>query len=205
MPLCLADVDAGAREHQAVGRELRVGRPDLLAVEDEGAVVLHHRAHLHGGQVGPAAGSLEHRAPDLIAVEHRAEVPRLCSSLPWAMRHGPSTPDADDVEDPRRPARPSSWLTMTCSIGPRPRPPNSWGQVTPASSPSASLPCHARRAAKYPASSAPARGAHVGRFGAVGLKPAADLLAVRGLLGRVVEIHARLLAWLTSQSVERQL
>ncbi len=69
------------------------------------------------------------------------------------MRHGPSIPIPIPSMIDGTPARDISWPMITCSIGPRPWPPNSFGQVAPARPASASLPCHARRALTYSSSS----------------------------------------------------
>src|SRR5436190_10738575 len=66
---------------------------------------------------------------------------------------GPSMPTPMTSRIPGTPAAAISWLTVTCSIGPRPWPPYSLGQVTPARPASASLPCQARRALMYSSSS----------------------------------------------------
>src|SRR6185437_10801034 len=95
---------------------------------------------------------------------------------------------------PGTPALASSWLQTTCSIGPKPWPPYSFGQVTPASPASASLPCHARLAGdgSWPAQD--------GRLCLVLLEPGAHLSAMLCLLGRIVKIHVVSL-WLTGQSM----
>src|SRR5947209_972709 len=62
---------------------------------------------------------------------------------------GPSIPTPMTSRIPGTPAAAISWLTVTCSIGPRPWPPYSLGQVTPARPASASFPCQARRASMY--------------------------------------------------------
>src|SRR4051795_9904256 len=66
---------------------------------------------------------------------------------------GPSMPTPIESRMPGTPALEISWLTMTCSLGPIDWPPNSLGHVTPARPASASLPCHARRAATISSSS----------------------------------------------------
>ena len=71
---------------------------------------------------------------------------------------GPSMPTPIASRIPGTLALPISWLQMTCSIGPIPWPPYSLGQVTPASPPSASLPCHTLRAAMISSSSSSASG-----------------------------------------------
>ena len=94
----------------------------------------------------PAAGSenIWHQTSSPWSIGPRWRL--FCSSLPWAMMHGPSIPIPITSRMPGTSAREISWLTVTCSIGPSPRPPNSCGQVTPASPASASLRCQARRA-----------------------------------------------------------
>ena len=158
--LVLGHVGVGAREQQPVGGELGVGRPHLLAGQAPAAVVLLARARLHGREVRAGGGLGEELAPDLVAVQHRAEVARLLLLV--------AVGDDRRAEHARRRsrrgcrglcARAISWLQITCSIGPRPWPPYSFGQVTPASPPSASLPCQARRAAMISSSSSSAPGA----------------------------------------------
>ena len=117
----------------------------------------------------------------------------FCSSVPWAMIVGPSMPTPIASRIPGRPARLISWPMMTCSIGPRPWPPYSWGHVTPTSPPSASCRCQARWAAMAASSLSPTSPARGGGLVRVLLEPGAHLRAVLGLLGRVVEIHGVLL------------
>src|SRR5207302_4858427 len=98
----------GAREQQAIGGELRVRRPHLLAVEDEAArpkaVALGARllgTRLDPREIGAGRGLGEQLAPDLIAVEHRAEVAPLLLVGAVGDDRRPEHPDADRVEDPR--------------------------------------------------------------------------------------------------------
>jgi hypothetical protein len=69
------------------------------------------------------------------------------------MSVGPSMPTPITSKMPGTFAVPISWLTTTCSSGPRPWPPYSAGQVTAASPASASLPCQSRCAATASSSS----------------------------------------------------
>ena len=98
--LVLGHVGVGAREQQAVGGELRVGRPHLLARQAPAAVVLLARARLHRRQVGAGGGLGEQLAPDLVAVQHRAEVARLLLVGAVGDDRRAEHADADRVEDP---------------------------------------------------------------------------------------------------------
>src|SRR5579875_2563856 len=73
----------------------------------------------------PAAGSENswHHTSSPCSIGPRWRL--FCSSLPWAIRHGPSIPMPITSRIPGTPARAISWLTITCSIGPRPWPPYS--------------------------------------------------------------------------------
>ncbi len=95
----LGHVGVGAREQQPVGGELGVRRPDLLAGEAPAAVVLQARARLHGGEVGAGGGLGEQLAPDLVAVQHRAEVAALLLVGAVGDDRRPEHADADRVED----------------------------------------------------------------------------------------------------------
>ena len=155
--LVLVLLGVGARQQQAVGGELGVGGPHLLAVEDPGAVVLLARARLHRREVRAGGGLGEELAPHLVAVEHRREVARLLLLGAVGDDRRPEHADADDVEDAGH-ARPRDLLADDDLLDrPRPWPPTSTGQVTPARPPSASWPCQRRRASTYASSSAPAR------------------------------------------------
>src|SRR3954453_15946669 len=66
---------------------------------------------------------------------------------------GPSIPTPIPSRIPGTPAFAISWLTMTCSIGPSPWPPNASGHGPPASPAPASVPCQARREATISCSS----------------------------------------------------
>ena len=96
----LGHVGVGAREQQAVGGELGVGRPHLLAGQPPAAVVLQARARLHGRQVRAGGGLGEELAPDLVAVQHRAEVARLLLLVAVGDDRRAEHADADRVEDP---------------------------------------------------------------------------------------------------------
>ena len=149
--LVLGHVGVGAREQQAVGGELRVGRPHLLAVEHASCRrPAGARASAPPARSEPAAGSENSWHQTSSPWSIGAEVAALLLVGAVGDDRRAEHADADRVEDARHAgACAISWLTMTCSIGPMPWPPNSFGQVTPASPPSASLPCHARRAATY--------------------------------------------------------
>ena len=97
--LVLVLLGIGAGQQQAVGGELRVGRPHLLAVERPGAVVLLLGARLDAGEVRARGGLGEHLTPDLVAVEHRAEVARLLLVGAVGGDRGAQHAHADDVED----------------------------------------------------------------------------------------------------------
>ena len=150
----LGHVGIGAREQQAEGGEVRVGRPHLLARQPPAAVVLRRpRASARPrGPSPPRARRTAGTRPRRHAASDRGSG-CFCSSVPWAMSVGPSMPTPMTSSMPGTPARAISWLTMTCSTGPRPWPPYSTGHVTPASPASASLPCHARRASMLAPSS----------------------------------------------------
>ena len=98
--LVLVLLGVGARQQQAVGGELRVGRPHLLAVEHPRAVVLEARARLHRREVRAGARLGEQLAPDLVAVEHRPGVARLLLLGAVGDDRRPEHADADHVEDP---------------------------------------------------------------------------------------------------------
>ena len=98
--LVLGHVGIGARQQQAVGGELGVGRPHLLAVERPGPVVALARAGLHRGQIRAGGGLGEQLAPDLVAVEHRAEVAALLLLRAVGDQARAEHADADHVEDP---------------------------------------------------------------------------------------------------------
>ena len=101
------------------------------------------RARLDRRQVRPRRGLGEELAPDLVAVQHRPEVALLLLLGAVGDDRRAEHADADRVEDPRHARRASSWLTITCSTGPRPCPPDSTGHVTPARPAFARRPCHA--------------------------------------------------------------
>ena len=65
------------------------------------AVVLNDRARLHRGQVRAGGRLAEQLAPDLVAVEHRAEVARLLLVAAVGDQARAEHADADDVEDAR--------------------------------------------------------------------------------------------------------
>ena len=98
--LVLGHVGVGARQQQPEGGELGVGGPHLLAVERPAAVLVLTRARLDGGQVGPGGGLGEHLTPDLVAVEHRAQVAALLLLGAVRDQARPEHPDPDHVEDP---------------------------------------------------------------------------------------------------------
>ena len=99
--LVLGHVGVGAGEQQAERGVLRVRRPDLLARQPPGAVLLLPGARLHAGEVGAGGGLGEELAPDLVGREHRAEVALLLLLGAVRDERRPEHPDADDVEDPR--------------------------------------------------------------------------------------------------------
>ena len=99
--LVLGHVGVGAREEQPERRELRVRRPHLLAAEPPRAVVLPAGARLDAGEVRAGGGLREQLAPDLVAVEHRAEVARLLRVGPVGDERRAEHADADRVQDPR--------------------------------------------------------------------------------------------------------
>ncbi len=103
---------------------------------------------------------------------------------------GPSMPTPIASRMPGTFARAISWLQITCSIGPRPWPPYSFGQVTPGEAALGELALPgAARGEDLRLVLERARALQDGRFGLVLLEPGAHLGAVRGLLGCVVEIH----------------
>ena len=71
----------------------------------------------------PAAGSENswHQTSSAVSIGPRWRC--FCSSEPWAISVGPSIPTPMMSKIPGTPARPISWLTTTCSSGPRPAPP----------------------------------------------------------------------------------
>ena len=144
--LVLGNVGICTREQQSVGGELRVRRPHLLAAETPAAVVGESRTGLHRREIGSGGGLGEELAPDLIAVEHRPEIARLLGIGAMGDDRRPEHADADRIEDAGH-ARAADLLAADHLLDrPSPCPPYSLGQVTPARPPSASLPCHARRA-----------------------------------------------------------
>ena len=100
--LVLGHVGVGAREQQPERRELGVRGPHLLAVQRPGAVVVLARARLHRGQIRAGGRLGEHLAPDLVAVEHRAEVAALLLIAAVGDDARAEHPDPDHVEDPGR-------------------------------------------------------------------------------------------------------
>ena len=143
--LVLVHVRVRAREQEAEGGELGVGRPDLLAVELPRAVVLLDGAALDAGEVGARCRLGEELAPHLVGVEHRREVALLLLLGAVGDDRRAEHADADRIEDSGDArARLISWLEITCSSGPRPWPPYSFGQVIPTKPPSASWRCQAR-------------------------------------------------------------
>ena len=103
---------------------------------------------------------------------------------------GPSMPTPIASRIPGTLARAISWLQITCSIGPRPWPPYSFGQVTPARPALGELALPgAARGDDLVLVLERVRALQDGGLGLVLLEPAAHLGAVGGLLGCVVEIH----------------
>ena len=103
---------------------------------------------------------------------------------------GPSMPTPITSRIPGTLAREISWLQMTCSIGPSPWPPYSFGQVTPA------RPALGELALPGAAGGDDlvlvlerARALQDRALRLVLVQPAAHLGAVGGLLGCVVQIH----------------
>ncbi len=199
--LVLGHVGVGAREQQAVGGELRVGRPHLLPGELPAAVVLLARARLHGGQVRAGGGLGEQLAPDLVAVQHRAEVARLLLVGPVRDDRRAEHAHADRVEDARHFGLgdllvADDLLDRTEALPAELLRPGHAGQpaLGELALPGAPGGDYLRLVLDR------VRAAHDRRFGLVLIEPSAYLGAVRGLVLCVVEIHGVLL-WLTDQSI----
>src|SRR5439155_13710714 len=183
---------------QAEGGELGVGRPHLLAVEQEPAVVLAG-TRLDPGEVRPGGGLGEELTPDLVAVEHRPEVAALLLVGAVGDDRRPEHPDADHVEDPRHAG--AADLLVDRHLLDRPqalaaellRP----GDAGQAGLCELALPLAPRLDVGVLVAGRRARR----RLGFVLLEPGPDLGPERGLLWRVVEVHALGPPWLAGQSV----
>ncbi len=187
--LVLGHVGVGARQQQAVGGELRVGRPHLLAVQRPGAVVVAPGPRLDAGQVGAGGRLGEQLAPDLVAVQHRPQVARLLLVAAVRDDRRPEHAHADHVEDAGdagradllvddhlldRPAALAAEL-----LGPHDAGQTALGELALPRAPGGEVGLLV----------AVVVAARRRRLAAVLLEPLAYLGAVRGLLGRVVQIH----------------
>ena len=178
--LVLGLLGVGAREQEPERRVLRVRRPHLLAGEAPGAVLLLPGARLDAGEVGARGGLGEHLAPDLVGVEHRAEVALLLLLVAVRDQRRAEHADADDVEDPGH-ARAADLLVhddlveraeaLAAVLGrPRDGGQPALGELV--------LPLAARRDIVA-----------VGRLRLVLVEPGAHLGAVLGQLGGVVQVQ----------------
>ncbi len=185
--LVLGDVGVGAGEQQPERGELGVRRPHLLPAEAPRAVLLAPRAGLDPGEVRARGGLGEQLAPDLVAVQHRAEVARLLGVGPVADERRAEHAHADRVEDPGhaggrdllvdddvldRPEAPAAVLGRPRDAGEA-----ALGQRALPAAPRGDV-----RAVLVAA----ARGR---RLGAVLGQPGAHGLAVAGLLRAVAQVH----------------
>ena len=179
--LVLGQLGVGAREQQAEGRVLRVRRPHLLAGEAPGAVLLLPGARLDAGEVGARGGLGEHLAPDLVGVEHRAEVALLLLLVAVRDQRRAEHADADDVEDPGHAG--AADLLVDDDLVERAE-----ALAAVLGRPRDGRPARPRRAC-----AATARRARdivaVGRLRLVLVEPGAHLGAVLGQLGGVVQVH----------------
>jgi hypothetical protein len=148
---------------------------------------------LDAREVRAGGGLAEELAPHLVGVEHRPEVALLLLVAAVRDERRPEHADADDVEDPGTPARPISWEMITCSIGPRPWPPNSFGHVRPARPALGELPLpHAARGDHLVLVGDGIRALDDGRLGLVLLEPGTHRLTELRLFRTVVEVHGSL-------------
>ena len=90
MPLCFGASAIGAREADPPPRELRVGRPHLLARQQPAVVDAHRAASASDARSEPASGSLNswHQISSAVRIagSHRC----FCSSVPCASSVGPA-------------------------------------------------------------------------------------------------------------------
>ena len=110
-PFALRRVGIGAREAPAPVGELRVARPDLLAVE-EPAAVDRRRPGRERGQVAPRAGLAEELAPDLRRVEDLREPARLLLGRAVREQRRADEVHADAADELGARPRASSSVTM---------------------------------------------------------------------------------------------
>ena len=120
-----------AREQDAEVGEVRERRPDLLAVDDEVAV-LDARARAHAREVGAGARLGEPLAPDLLGGEDLRQVARLLLLGPWAMIVGPAMPRPITPTCGGASARAISSRKIAWCVYGAPPPPYSFGHVSPA-------------------------------------------------------------------------
>ena len=90
MPCCLGTSGFGAGEAQAPVGELRVARPDLLAVEDPAAVGAGRRAWSTAARSLPAPGSLNSWHQSSSAGRISGSQRAFCSGVPCASSVGPT-------------------------------------------------------------------------------------------------------------------
>jgi hypothetical protein len=145
---------------------------------------------LHGRKVRARGGLGEELAPDLVAVEHRAEIARLLLLGAVGDDRRPEHPHPDRVEDPRNPR--AGDLLVADHLLDRAHPLAAIllrpGHAGEARLGELALPCAARGEYLRLVLECP-RAVQDRRLGLVLLQPAAHLGAVGGLLGCVVEIH----------------
>ena len=91
----------GAGQQDAEVRDVRVGRPHLLAVEDE-AVSVEPRCRAHAREVGAGARLGEALAPDLVRGEKGLQVARLLLVAAVGHDRRPRHPQADHADVRRR-------------------------------------------------------------------------------------------------------
>ncbi len=198
----LVRVDVRSSEQQAVGGELCVGGPHLLAAQPPAAVILPARAGLDGRQIRSGGGLGEQLAPDLIAVEHRSEVARLLLVGAVGDDRRAEHADADDVEDSGHFY--TSDLLVADHLLDRTEPLSAvllWpGHAREAALGELALPGAPRGEDLRLVLQCPGAGEDR-RLGGVLCEPAPHPGAVGGLLWCVVEIHGCILLWLTDQSI----
>ena len=121
----------GARDEDAPVGDVRVRRPDLLAVDDEVAVARARRSSAPR-EVGAGARLGEALAPDLLAGEDVREVALLLLVRAVGDDRRPGHAEADHSEGPGASARAHSSRRIAWCEYEAPWPPYSLGHVSPA-------------------------------------------------------------------------
>ena len=192
----------GAGDHEHPLREMGVGRPHLLAVDHPLAVLEHEpwSARWRGRSRRSARSSPAPRAPR--RRRSSAGSAAFCSSVPNAIRVGPSSSSPRWLTRAGASARAYSSWKITCCHRLSPRPPYSFGQPTQVQPCSASSRFHSSRSSnRLVVAAGTAETAQLGPLaGQVLAQPAPDLCAEGLVLGRVAQVHRcyptkQLLGW----------